>query len=93
MSAFVRPGEEVIFIEPYFDQYYATTIFQGGKNVFVPLHPPEKDGGVWTLDLQELEAAITPKTRALIVNTPHNPTGKVFTRKELEGIAEVCAFL
>lgn len=76
-------------MEPFFDQYYATTIFQGAKNVFVPLHPPKEDGGVWTLDLKELEAAITPKTRALVVNTPHNPTGKVFTRKELEGIAEV----
>lgn len=60
----------------------------------VPLHPPvgsgEKTGADWSLDLEELRAAFTSKTKAVIINTPHNPTGKVFSRAELEGIAKIC---
>jgi len=68
----------------------------GGKVVYVPLHPPA-DGATktlpassWTLDLKELEAAITPKTRMIVINSPHNPIGKVFTREELQAIGDLC---
>ena len=94
MTAHLEPGEEVILIEPYFDQYFAPIHFLGAKPVFVPLHPPTgkgiKPGSAWTLDFDELRAAFTSRTKLIIVNTPHNPVGKVFTRDELEKIAEIC---
>lgn len=94
LTAHLEPGDEVIFIEPYFDQYYATVAFQGAKAVYVPLHPPEgegiKDGADWKIDIDEFRAAFTSKTKAVIINTPHNPVGKVFTRKELEEMSKVC---
>jgi aspartate/methionine/tyrosine aminotransferase len=65
----------------------------GGTPTLVPLRPNEEGGNsaskVFTLDLDELEAAITPRTKVLLLNTPHNPTGKMFSRQELEGIAEI----
>ena len=71
-------------------------IFNGGVPVYVPLHPPKAGqagakytGADWVVDFDELRAAITPKTKIIILNTPHNPVGKVFTRKELEQFAEV----
>lgn len=94
LTAHCEPGDEVICIEPYFDQYFASIHFQGAKPVFVPLHPPTgegiKHGGDWTLNMDEFAAAFTPKTKAVIINTPHNPVGKVFTKEELEQIAKVC---
>lgn len=99
LLAFLNPGEEVICIEPFFDQYLASIIFNGGKPVYVPLHPPEapedgsfakRTGADWKLDLKEFDAAFTDKTKVVIVNTPHNPSGKVFTREELTAIAEIC---
>ena len=94
LTAHCEPGEEVILLEPYFDQYFASIHFQGAKPVFVPLHPPTgegiKSGSDWVLDLDEFRAAFTPKTKCVIVNTPHNPVGKVFNRAELEKIAEIC---
>lgn len=90
----MEPGEEVILFEPFFDQYFASIHFQGAKPVFVPLHPPQgegvKSGADWTIDFDELRAAFGPKTKAIIVNTPHNPVGKVFTREELTKIADLC---
>ncbi|KAJ7638695.1 pyridoxal phosphate-dependent transferase [Roridomyces roridus] len=89
--AFLEQGDEVIMFEPFFDQYLPSVTFNGGKPVYVPLHPPGSGGkstsNEWTIDLDELRAAITPRTKMIIVNTPHNPVGKVFTRAELEGIA------
>ncbi|OTA22438.1 hypothetical protein BTJ68_14690 [Hortaea werneckii EXF-2000] len=93
---FLEPGDEVIVFEPFFDQYISNIEMPGGKVVYVPLHPP-KDGatkttsaGDWTLDMKELESKITDKTRMMVVNTPHNPVGKVFSREELQAIGDLC---
>ena len=79
------PGDEVILFEPYYDSYQPSVIMAHAVPVCVPLHPP-----AWTIDPDELRAAFSKKTRALILNTPHNPTGRVFTREELTMIAELC---
>lgn len=85
----------MILFEPFFDQYFASIKFQGANPVYVPLHPPKSTTGVtsgadWSIDFDELRKAFGPKTKAIIVNTPHNPIGKVFTREELTKIAELC---
>lgn len=94
--AFLEQGDEVIVFEPFFDQYISNIEMPGGKCVYVPLHPP-KDAATrtspaadWSIDFSELEAAITPRTRMLVLNSPHNPIGKVFSRDELVRIGELC---
>jgi aspartate/methionine/tyrosine aminotransferase len=83
-QALLNPGDEAIIIEPQYDMYTPQVVMAGGQPVYVQL---ELVGGAWTLDLDRLRTACTNRTKLLILNTPHNPTGKVFTRTELEGIA------
>jgi aspartate/methionine/tyrosine aminotransferase len=85
LLAILEPGDEVILIEPFYDAYPAQVVFAGGVPRYVPLQAPG-----WSLDLDALAAAISPRTRAIVLNTPHNPTGKVFSREELAGIAALC---
>ncbi len=85
MLATINPGDEVIVFEPYYENYGPDAIIAGAVPRYVTLHPPE-----WRIDEAELAAAFNDKTRAIIINTPHNPTGKVFSRAELEMIAKYC---
>src|SRR6267143_5402212 len=85
MLAAVDPGDEVIIFEPFYENYGPDCIISGAVPRYITLRPPD-----WTFDPDELRSAFTPKTRAIVVNTPHNPTGKVFTRSELELIAQLC---
>ena len=91
VQALVEPGDEVILIEPFYDSYPASVIMAGGVPVYVPLRP--RAGATraadYVLDIDELVAAITPRTRLLIINTPLNPLGKVYSRAELLQIARV----
>jgi aminotransferase len=85
MMAIVNPGDEVIVFEPFYENYGPDAILSGATPRFVKLHPPD-----WTFDPDELAAAFSPATKAIILNTPNNPTGKVFTRAELEVIRDLC---
>jgi len=84
LLALVEPGDEVVALEPYYDSYAACIAMAGGTRVPVTLRP---DAGAFRLDLDELRAAVTDRTRLLLINTPHNPTGTVLTREELTAIA------
>jgi len=113
-TAFLEQGDEVIMFEPFFDQYVPSVTFNGGRAVYVPMHPPaphiEKPTSAdWTIDPNEVRYlsfkllpcdihsqrasidrhAVTPRTKMIVINTPHNPVGKVFTRTELEAIAKI----
>ncbi|AEI67275.1 aminotransferase class I/II-fold pyridoxal phosphate-dependent enzyme [Corallococcus macrosporus] len=87
----VDPGDEVVAFEPFYDSYDANIAFVGATARFVPLRPPDAGHAQWWFDRDEVRAAFGPRTRLLILNTPHNPTGKVFTREELGFLAELCA--
>jgi N-succinyldiaminopimelate aminotransferase len=85
LLALIEPGDEVVLIDPAYDSYAACVAFAGGVRRTVTLRPPD-----WALDADALRAAIGSRTRVLLLNSPHNPTGKVFSRDELALIADVC---
>jgi aminotransferase len=85
MMAILDPGDEVVVFEPFYENYGPDAILSGAVPRYVTLHEPD-----WSIDESELRAAFGPRTRGLVLNTPHNPTGKVFSRAELEVIAELC---
>ena len=88
LLALVEPGDEVILIEPYYDSYAASVAMAGATRVTVGLR--EDESGRLALDVDALRAAVTPRTRAVLVNSPHNPTGTVFRLEELQAIAALC---
>ncbi|CAH8429941.1 unnamed protein product [Schistosoma turkestanicum] len=95
ISALINPGDEVIIMEPSFDCYTPMTVMAGGIPIYVTLQLQLNDGeelnsDCWKLNIKELESKITSKTKAIILNTPHNPLGKVFNIEELKSIADVC---
>ena len=83
--ALLDPGDEVVVFEPFYENYGPDAILADARPVFVPLEAPD-----WRIDPVRLRAAFTERTRAIIVNTPHNPTGRVFTREEISLIASLC---
>ncbi|MCJ1416624.1 hypothetical protein MMC32_002962 [Xylographa parallela] len=94
--AFIEPGDEVIIFEPFFDQYISNIEMAGGTIRYVPLQPP-KHGAIktssaadWSIDMDALETAISSKTRMIVLNSPHNPIGKVFSKSELQAIGDLC---
>lgn len=94
MQAFIEPDDEVILIEPFFDIYKPCIEVCGGKVATVPLRLAKPFTGTitadeWKLDMKELQAKVTPRTKAILLNNPHNPTGKLFTIEELKKISEV----
>ena len=87
--ALLNPGDEVILFEPFYGYHASELKSKRVVPVIVPLCAPVSPDADWTLDLDEVRAALTPRTRAMIINTPSNPCGKIFTRAELEALAEV----
>jgi aspartate/methionine/tyrosine aminotransferase len=85
MMAVIDPGDEVVIFEPFYENYGPDAILSGATPRYVTLHEPD-----WSFDPDELAAAFTNRTKAIILNTPNNPTGKVFTRAELGAIAALC---
>src|SRR5947208_11027750 len=90
MLAVTNPGDEVIIFEPFYENYGPDAILSGAAPRYVTLHEPAESDAPWTFDPQELAAAFNGHTKAIIINTPNNPTGKVFSREELETIAALC---
>ena len=85
LLSLLNPGDEVVIFEPFYENYGPDCALTGAVPRFVSLRPPD-----WRFSLEELEAAFNERTRAVILNTPNNPTGKVFTRDEMEAIAALC---
>ena len=85
MLGLVDPGDEIVVFEPFYENYGPDAVIAGAVPRLVTLHPPD-----WTFDEAELRAAFSDRTRAIVVNSPNNPTGKVFSREELSLIAELC---
>jgi aspartate/methionine/tyrosine aminotransferase len=93
MMAIIDPGDEVVVFEPFYENYGPDAILSGATPRFVTLHEPDPSASLaagWTFDPDELAAAFNDRTKAIILNTPNNPTGKVFSRDELETIAALC---
>lgn len=97
LTAFIEPGDEVIFLEPFFDQYEMEVVYNDGVPVYVPLIPPTAQSGrvagadAWKVDFELLRKKLSSgKVRAIMLNTPHNPVGKVFSLEELQKLAALC---
>ncbi|PYV90363.1 MAG: aminotransferase [Acidobacteria bacterium] len=90
LLAVCNAGDEVIIFEPFYENYGPDSILSGAKPRFVKLRPPTSNDAEWSFDERELRAAFHRNTKAIILNTPNNPTGKVFTRSELELIRDLC---
>ncbi|KAG9298434.1 hypothetical protein G9A89_008698 [Geosiphon pyriformis] len=93
-AGYLDDGDEVILMEPFFDQYVANITMNGGVPVYIPLRVEGDSNSTissakWTLDIAELRSKITPRTKIIVLNTPHNPVGKVFSRDELHEIGQV----
>src|SRR5262245_35033043 len=85
LLALVDPGDEVIVFEPYYENYGPDAVLSDARPHFVQLREPD-----WSYDPAELEAAFNPRTQAIVVNTPNNPTRKIFSRSELEHLTDLC---
>jgi aspartate/methionine/tyrosine aminotransferase len=85
MLAVTNPGDEIIVFEPYYENYSPDILLAGAQRKLVTLRPPD-----WTFDPDELRRAFSPRTKAIVLNSPNNPTGKVFSREELQVIADLC---
>jgi len=85
LLALINPGDEVVVFEPFYENYGPDAILSGATPRYVPLEPPD-----WSFDPERLEAAFNDKTKAIIINTPNNPTGKVFSDQELHIVADLC---
>jgi aspartate/methionine/tyrosine aminotransferase len=90
LLAVCNPGDEVVIFEPFYENYGPDSILSGAKPRFVKLQPPASGNDEWTFDERELRSAFHRNTKAIILNTPNNPTGKIFTRGELELIRDLC---
>ena len=90
LLAVCNAGDEVIVFEPFYENYGPDSVLSGARPRFVKLRPPADGDGEWTFDEMELRRAFGAHTKAIILNTPNNPTGKVFTRAELELIRDLC---
>ncbi len=90
LLAVCNKGDEVVIFEPFYENYGPDSVLSGAKPVFVKLRPPVTADGEWAFDERQLRAAFHHQTKAIILNTPNNPTGKVFTRGELELIRDLC---
>src|SRR5579862_34777 len=90
LLAVCNAGDEVVIFEPFYENYGPDSVLSGARPRFVKLRPPSEDLGEWNFDENELRRAFSSQTKAIILNTPNNPTGKVFTRAELELIRDLC---
>jgi len=90
LLAVCNAGDEVVTFEPFYENYGPDSVLSGAKPKFVKLRPPKDESGEWTFDERELRRAFDRHTKAIILNTPNNPTGKVFTRAELALIRDLC---
>ena len=90
LLAVCNPGDEVVIFEPFYENYGPDSVLSGARPKFVKLRPPQEESGDWTFDEKELRRAFDKHTKAIILNTPNNPTGKVFSRAELSLIRDLC---